>query len=45
MPVCVCACVQGCWSFRKVGCGLLVAMVKEETKGKKLGGGYGGPLG
>jgi hypothetical protein len=29
--------VNGCWSFRKVGCGLLVAMVKEETKRKKLG--------
>jgi hypothetical protein len=25
-----------CWSFREVGCGLLVAMVKEETKGTKL---------
>jgi hypothetical protein len=24
------------WSFREVGCGSLVAMVKEETKGKKL---------
>ena len=25
-----------CWSFREVGCSLLVAMVKEETKGKKF---------
>ena len=28
--------VSGCWSFREVGCGLLVAMVKEEIKGTKL---------
>jgi hypothetical protein len=26
----------GCWFFRDIGCGLLVAVVKEETKGKKL---------
>ena len=25
----------GSWSFREVGCSLLVAVVKEETKGKK----------
>ena len=30
---------DGCWSFREVGCGLLVAVVKEETKGKKLDSG------
>jgi hypothetical protein len=28
--------VGGCWSFREVGCSLLVAMLKEETKKKKL---------
>lgn len=26
----------GCWLFREVGCGLLVVVLKEETKGKKL---------
>ena len=26
----------GCWLFRQVGCGLLVAIVKEQTQGKKL---------
>jgi hypothetical protein len=29
----------GCWSFRETGYGLLVAMVKRETKGKKLDSG------
>jgi hypothetical protein len=28
--------VVSCWSFIEVGCGLLVAMVEEETKEKKL---------
>jgi hypothetical protein len=27
--------VGGCWLFREFGCSLLVAMVKEETNGKK----------
>jgi hypothetical protein len=31
--------VGGWWLFREVGCSLLVAMVKEDTKGKKLGPG------
>ena len=28
-----------CWSFREFHCALLVAAVKEETKGKKLDSG------
>jgi hypothetical protein len=28
--------VGGYWLFRGVGCGLLVVMLKEETKGNKL---------
>ena len=28
--------MDGCWSLREVACSFLVAVVKEETKGKKL---------
>jgi hypothetical protein len=28
--------ISGCWSFKGIGCGLLVAMLKEETKRKEI---------
>jgi hypothetical protein len=28
--------LDSCWSFREIGCVLVVAVIKEETKGKKL---------
>ena len=31
--------MDGCWLFRKVSYSLLVAVVKDETKGKKLDSG------
>ena len=31
--------VGSCWSFGEVGCGLLVVMLKKETKGKKFDSG------
>lgn len=31
--------IGGCWPLREVGCGLLVAMRKEETKGKNIDSG------
>lgn len=31
--------VDNCWLFRGLGCGLLAAVLKEETKGKKLDSG------
>jgi hypothetical protein len=31
--------ISACWSFREVGCSLLVVVLKEETKGKRLDSG------
>ena len=35
--------VGGWWSFSGVGCSLLVVVLKEETKGKKLDSGISFP--